>query len=431
MDLTVGVGFYKAGTTELDHVMRQMVPRRCHPLVKEVNWDWEATALSHALEYAGYDEFQEALDLNYTTAQAVWGQAAAISLRDDLRRSYLTGVRGASGADEALRGTGDCGRRVFEFSPLYGSGRKAPCTAKLMRVLFPSAKVLMSVRDPVARAHSHHAMWYSHRCFDVLCPALDKQALRDKPETVAIPLLSHADRRCARLTSEVVLRRLLHVARDECRLTPQSSWFDLSRCANASEIAMDAMLEGASVKERVMRDHIERVSSPTMDGATTALDAGKVATSDGPGAELDAKMAQLPVCANSRKVPIAPYYSPVLHSLYVLYAREWTSRFPCSSVSLYSLESTRSLFNRTVSTLARNVGIEDPARIQHAAEQGLGPPVNGGVYRTATYDDSALSPQLRAELEAFFRPFQAEMAREVRRHGKCARGFEGREPIGE
>ena len=118
VDLTVGVGFYKAGTTELDHVMRQMVPRRCHPLVKEVNWDWEATALSHALEYAGYDEFQEALDLNYTTAQAVWGQAAAISLRDDLRRSYLTGVRGASGADEALRGTGDCGRRVREPPPL-------------------------------------------------------------------------------------------------------------------------------------------------------------------------------------------------------------------------------------------------------------------------------------------------------------------------
>ena len=419
VELVVGVGFFKAGTTELDTIMRQLAPRACGPTTKEVNFDWEGTSLAHAMEYAGHEEDRRELqkrmanfapvmsagggrgmwgisesELNSTVEEAAGTAERALALRDELRRDYLQSVRGERGADDALRGGGECGRRVFEFSPLYGSGRKAPCTAELMRALFPRAHVLISVRDPVARAHSHHTMWYTHRCYDVLCSDIDQAALAARPRDVSVPLVQGASPACAELTSEVMLRRLLEVARDECKLTPASTWDQLRKCVKRSERVAEDMLS-------------ERVALRAGDSSAGGR----------------ANVTRAPTCATSQRGPSAPYYSPVLHSLYYLYAREWTSRFPCESVSLYSLESTHANYGRTVRMLAANVGIKDKGQIKRAEATGLST-INGGIYATASYDNKELSDDLRNELGEFFLPFQAEMMREVRTHGKCARAKE-------
>lgn len=327
--LLVGLGFLKTGTTRLSHCLRQLSSRSfpaaaigtstlddptatattkhqragsrtwCSPPVKEARF-WHSQAVAPCVHPAGWVPAVDDGEAR-PVCGTEWLQA--------LRQQYLEKLLGVVSTSESTQdedgggdddgtttgraGSGELRERArwcdvaWEFSPgTLQATASTLCALRLLRHLFPTAVVVVSLRDPVSRAHSQQNMWYQRRCLKTASPLVRLPAaggdfdhrtrnLGDQTRHAQVQQgqasFSHPLPRCAELTANVQLQHELEflqtaapcsklrklttgerVGGGEARAPRAASEF---RLHGASDAAFDALSQCGFALAQSIADH--------------------------------------------------------------------------------------------------------------------------------------------------------------------------------
>eukprot|EP00750_Incisomonas_marina_P014556 INCI17685.1.p1 GENE.INCI17685.1~~INCI17685.1.p1 ORF type:complete len:564 (+),score=72.16 INCI17685.1:292-1983(+) len=473
--LLVGVGFLKTGTTRLSSCLRQLsatpaasfastatsmvndaaanrhrrttVRTWCSPPVKEARF-WHSPAVAPCVHPAGWVPASEV-----SVGDAAVRSVCGTDRLQVLRRQYLEKLGAFSSPEYSPHGNG-AGRRcsvAWEFSP--GTLQATPstvCALRLLRHLFPTALVVVSLRDPVSRAHSQQNMWYSRRCLKTTPLAAEASRLqaagefgprtnrtRVRVQGQATPSLA----RCAHLTANVQLKHELEflqtaaacselktIATMERAVGNETNAVSVHQLSAATDAAFDALSQCGFALAQSIADHpalkgtCRAFPRPLTDGLASSTAAGSSSNRT-----QDLHSRELPNCP--APVLIQSHYSVFLNVLVSIFGPQnmvivqgaaSSTVAGQDSTALNGLESSiegvtsTSRFARSFSNLvqfAEARGNHTPRLVvQHSQEPAMTHCVLSGTIGASAYLNNGLSSELRQALEAYFATLNTDVS---------------------
>ena len=426
--IVIGAGFVASGLNSLSSLMARL-PGACKPQRGSVGF-WTSFGSNGGSSSSrggkggggkGEGGGAAAVEADEEEAAASGGGMSSSSRlppEGTTRTRYLQSV-GFLGSGGGRGGSGGCSV-PWELSERYTNvgvrhyNPPSVCTALAIRHHFPAARVMMMLADPIRRAHAQQTLWLHNRCF------------RDAREALSASrggkgrLAKGAAPGCERMDASAQLRLELQCVKG-CKLSVDSSAEALQQCAATCgrvlrsalscksncpylslinshyALVLPLWMRSIPCEQLLLLERSQLFDAPTASGSTSSADGA--ASSDAADAALGSEGAPSPpLRRRARLKQASSKYPPP------------PPPRPPPPPPPPTMPSTPLL------TMLRFVGVPVDNASHVATLQAR--------YRLATPNmgitaANRLDARLQRELEAYFRPFQAQLRKQLASHKKC------------
>jgi type II secretory pathway pseudopilin PulG len=340
-----------------------------------------------------------------------------------------SGSGGSGGGGGGGGGGGSSCTTPWELSETYTSIMRrhstppSVCTPLALRHYVPQARVVLMVGDPVQRAHAQQTLWLHNRCF------------RDAHEAAAAArggkgrLAKGAAPNCERLDASSQLRLELECVRG-CKLRPDSGVQALMQCAASCGRALRASLACKTncpylsliLSHYALLLPLWLRAFPCeqillLERQTFFASGQRALSSSSSQQQQRQQQQQQQQSAAKRRVRLRQRASGSRSSAGSTGVRKPGTPAPPQPPPPLPMPPPPPSPPQPAATLLsmlRFVGVssENASRIARAQHSTLSPPQLGA-------STNPIEPKLRAELDAYFRPFEAQLKRTLAAHRVC------------